>query len=173
MKHLFAFALFFFITASVTAQIPEKVMDEKSQTIILVGATDPQFLTEGDFGASYVSEFTNYLPDSSSIQQISNLLAAESGTLKLTIVLGTWCGDSKEQVPRFYKVNSLLTSKFNEIEIIGVDRLKKAGSLDISALKIEKVPTFIFFRNGTEIGRIVETPQNSIEKDILQLISNK
>lgn len=173
MKHLFAFVLFFLIATSVTAQIPDKVMDEKSQTIILVGATNPQLLTEGDFGASYVSEFANYLPDSSSINQISNILSSENDTLKLIIVLGTWCGDSKEQVPRFYKINSLLTSKFNDIEVIGVDRLKKAGSLDISALKIEKVPTFIFFRNGAEIGRIVETPQNSIEKDILQLITKK
>lgn len=173
MKHLLAFALFFCITASVTAQIPDKVMDEKSQTIILVGATDPQFLTEGEFGISYVTEFANYLPDTLSTHQISNFLSAENGEIKITLVLGTWCGDSKEQVPRFYKINSLLTTKFNEIEIIGVDRLKKAGILDISGLKIEKVPTFIFYRNGIEIGRIVETPQNSIEKDILLIISPK
>lgn len=173
MKYLLAFALFFYITASVTAQIPDKVMDEKSQTMILIGYTGSEFLNEGEFGISYATEFANYLPDTLLISQISNFLSAENGEIKITLVLGTWCGDSKEQVPRFYKINSLLTSKFNEIEIISVDRLKKAGSLDISGLKIEKVPTFIFYRNGIEIGRIVETPLKTIEDDIMRIISAK
>lgn len=173
MKNLLTFACLFICTLGTFAQIPDKVMDEKSQTLILVGPTDPKFLTEGEFGISYATEYINYIPDTSTIFKICKMLSVSDAELKVVVVLGSWCGDSKEQVPRFYKINDLLVPKFNEIEVIGVDRLKKAGSLDISELKIEKVPTFIFYRNNVEIGRIVETPQNSIEKDILQIISPK
>ncbi len=38
--------------------------------------------------------------------------------------------------------------------------------LDITNLKIERVPTIIFYRNGVELGRITETPVQSLEKDM-------
>ncbi len=152
-------------------QTPERAFDEKSQTQILIGATDPKYLLEGEFGFSYNTEFANYHADTTQLAQLSVLLQAED--IQLTIVLATWCGDSKEQVPRFYKINSLLKVPFQNIKIICVDRQKKAGSLDIAELKIEKVPTFIFSRNGVEIGRITETPLVTIESDILKILSTK
>ncbi len=75
---------------------------KKSQTMILVGATDFQFLTEGEFGLSYASEFSNYLPDTLLVNQINHFLSIENGEIKIILVLGTWCGDSKEQVPTVF-----------------------------------------------------------------------
>lgn len=173
MKKLVVIILIFLSVKGVLAQVPSSVMDEKSQTMILIGATDPKYLTEGDFGASYASEFASYNPDTTLIRQMSAYLLKNGGDLKLTIVLGTWCGDSKEQLPRFYKIISKLTTPFHNIELICVDREKKAGNLDISSLKIEKVPTFIFYRNNIEIGRIIETPLKTIENDMMRIISKK
>jgi hypothetical protein len=36
-------------------------------------------------------------------------------------------------------------------------------------MNIERVPTFIFKRGGEEIGRIIETPDESLEADMLKL----
>ena len=38
-------------------------------------------------------------------------------------------------------------------------------------MEIELVPTFILDYNGEEIGRIIESPEESLEKDLLRIIS--
>jgi len=46
------------------------------------------------------------------------------------------------------------------------------SGIDVASYKIELVPTFIFYDGDTELGRIIETPQTSIEGDLLKIISN-
>ncbi len=87
--------------------------------------------------------------------------------------MGTWCGDSKEWVPRFYKVMDQAGFNYRKMKLIAVDRNKKAGDLDISALHIERVPTFIFYKKKKELGRIIEVPYDLIEKDMLKIIGGK
>ena len=36
---------------------------------------------------------------------------------------------------------------------------------------IEKAPTFIVYINGQERGRIIETPQKSVEEDLIDIIN--
>jgi hypothetical protein len=38
---------------------------------------------------------------------------------------------------------------------------------------ITNVPTFIFYRNGKEINRIVESPVISLEKDMLSILAGE
>jgi len=54
--------------------------------------------------------------------------------------------------------------------MFAVDRDKKAGDCAIDYLKIELVPTIIFYKQDTEIGRIVESPQTSLEEDMVDII---
>jgi hypothetical protein len=58
------------------------------------------------------------------------------------------------------------------IDIIAVDRKKQASDVDMTPYSIEKVPTFIFYKNGKEVGRIIETPHTTLEND-MQLILKK
>jgi len=37
-------------------------------------------------------------------------------------------------------------------------------------LKVERVPTFIFFRDGREIGRIVENPKTGMVEDFMEIL---
>ena len=93
---------------------------------------------------------------------------AEISTIKdsvdVRIYLGTYCPDSKKWVPRFFKLLPLLPVK--AVEIISVDTTK----IDVRGLamadKIEKIPTFVLLRGGSEIGRIVEKPKMRLEKRI-------
>ena len=54
-----------------------------------------------------------------------------------------------------------------------------SGNHDIIApekfesLNIERVPTFIIYRNKNELGRIVEYPETSLEKDMLDIMIDK
>jgi len=45
---------------------------------------------------------------------------------------------------------------------------KHALGREDKKFKIERIPTFIFLRNGKEIGRIIETPVKSLEEDWVQ-----
>lgn len=64
--------------------------------------------------------------------------------------------------------------KFNYINLtlICVDRSKKAPGTIVDDFKIELVPTFIFYRDKMELGRIVETPGDLMEKEILKIVTN-
>ena len=86
--------------------------------------------------------------------------------------MGTWCHDSKREVPRFYKILNTLDYDQTNLQIIGLKKDKKGFFNDYSYYKITNTPTFIFFKGGNEIGRITEKPTGSLELQI-QLILEK
>jgi ribosomal protein L30E len=58
--------------------------------------------------------------------------------------------------------------------VVNYYNVKRKASKDVkyyaADLKVERVPTFIFYRDGKEIGRIVENPQKSLVEDFLEII---
>jgi hypothetical protein len=109
-----------------------------------------------------------YLPDDS----VVNALMPYSRQLDFVVVMGTWCSDSHKHVPAFYALMDALQIGDKHIELIGVDRQKRGGTVDVTPMRIESIPTFIVFYKGKEIGRIVEAPQVSLEQDLLQMLQN-
>ena len=113
-------------------------------------------------------EYQSYAPQQKIIQQLKTL----QPELKVIIFLGTWCPDSKREVPRFFKIldQADLTSRF-DIEMWAVDRKKQLPNDLAQQYGIEYVPTFIFLKNGKEIGRIIESPESLyLEQDILNIL---
>lgn len=90
--------------------------------------------------------------------------------IRIKIVLGTWCPDSRREVPRFMKIIESLGYSKEYITYIGVDIQKDGPVDDFESLNIERVPTFIIYRNKNELGRIVEYPETSLEKDMLDIL---
>jgi hypothetical protein len=41
------------------------------------------------------------------------------------------------------------------------------------ARRIERVPTFIVYGDGREIGRIVETPEGSLEEHLVKILKSR
>jgi thiol-disulfide isomerase/thioredoxin len=93
----------------------------------------------------------------------------EDVTIK--IVFRSTCSDSREQLPRLFKILNELNYNVNSITLIGVNREKQGLSNEAEGLEIELIPTIIFYKEGSEIGRIVETPAESLEKDLLRIFS--
>ena len=132
-----------------------------------VGKISRMDLQTGWFGDHFIKEYGSYEPETEAMGKLKNLLFSH----RVLIVMAFWCSDSQQQVPRFYKVLDRLRYDYNEVEIISVDRNKLAGEIDISFLNIELVPTFILYVGAIEQGRIVETPNESLETDALQILS--
>jgi len=115
----------------------------------------------------YDLEYPGYEPDFAAIQNLKSLLRDK----KVIIVMGTWCGDSRLQVPHFYKVLDESGVAEKDITLILVDETKKAEDGLIDNLNIDRVPTFIITSNEKEIGRITEWPLVTLESDMVELIN--
>jgi len=134
---------------------------------ILIGKCSLQGLINfPKFKAHYEVEYANYNPE----EGVINSLQLRLKDFKFTIVLGTWCGDSLREVPRLLKILALLKIPENDINIIAVDQSKSIPQDSIEQFEIIKVPTFLFYKNDQELGRIVERPIETLEKDMLYLI---
>lgn len=142
------------------------IQDPRFDIPILYGYCDRQGLSEGDFGEAYKTEYEHYTPAKKWLRKLKK----QDIDYTITLVLGTWCHDSQEQVPRFYRVLDDAGIPEENMKVICVDGYKKAGEIDLSGLDIERVPTFIFYRNGQELGRIVETPEKSLEEDLFNIV---
>lgn len=159
MKATFVlFALFFGFVGSIV-----------SQTEMLVGIADRAKLQSSEFSSHFFEEYQDYTPCHQTINKLENKIY----TYSITIVLATWCHDSQQQVPRFFKILDELDYNTSNLKIITVDKDKLAGDIDISGLNMELVPTFIFYDHDEEVGRIVETPVETLEKDIYKIVYNK
>ena len=143
-------------------------MDEKKGNEMLIGYCnrDGFVSVNSNFDSAYKAEYPIYHADEATMKQ----LAGKLNDIKVTLVMATWCGDSKEWVPRFYKIMDELNYDYKNLTLICVDRSKKAQGTGVDELKIELVPTFIFYRNEVELGRIIEVPGDLMEKEILKIL---
>ena len=114
-------------------------------------------------------EYEAYVPQVEVIKKLKAL----NPDVKVLIFLGTWCPDSEREVPHFFKIlkQANLTLKLS-VEMWAVDRKKNLPNNLAKEYQIEYVPTFIFLKNGHEIGRIVESPEALyLEEDVLNILS--
>lgn len=93
--------------------------------------------------------------------------------VQIKAFMGTWCSDSKREVPQFYKMIDEVGFSDKNLTLVTVDRSKKEPVNLVSGNNIIRVPTFIFYRNGEEIGRYVERPRESLEADILKIVTGE
>ncbi len=95
--------------------------------------------------------------------------------ISVTIYLGTWCGDTKYLVPKFIETWERMGLSVDDLHFEALhyegDLYKQGPNKETIDKNIHKVPTFIFERNNTEIGRIVERTVFDLDTDI-RLIAN-
>lgn len=110
--------------------------------------------------------------------EVDPLLAEQLEQIKepldILCYLGTWCGDSREGVPPVMKALDAAQNKHISIKLVGVDRRKLDPENSAVQYGINRVPTFILFRNGQEIGRMEEFPlkENFVE-DLLDIVNSR
>jgi len=93
---------------------------------------------------------------------------------RVEVFLGTWCSDSQREVPKFLKIVDELKAKYGKdlaVSFVAVDRSKQAPHELLAGKSIEKVATFIVYRNDQELGRIVEKPHGLLEDDLIALLA--
>lgn len=75
---------------------------------------------------------------------------------KIVVFFGTWCEDSQNLVPVFYRLVDKSGYPEANITLIGVDRAKTTLNNLHTQYNLTNVPTFIVIKDRKEIGRVVE-----------------
>ncbi len=90
--------------------------------------------------------------------------------LRIDVYLGLWCSDSRNTVPPFIKIIDNLNSS-TAVRYYAVER-KPSQDIKyfVEGLQVERVPTFIVYRDDKEIGRIIENPKATLLDDLIQII---
>ncbi len=165
-KCIVGFLFVVFAWQGTFAQKENKVItDPVLHRDVMVGMCTRQGLEQGIFAPWFNAQYKNYHPDPSKLEAIMPKI----NKTQITVVFGSWCGDSKMQVGRFFKILDASGYK-KKVKIIAVTRRLKAGSVDITALNIRRIPTFVIYYRGEEVGRIVESPKTTLEGDLAAIL---
>jgi len=168
MKKIFFSIIAFIISGTSEAQPPNPKPE------ILYGVIQKQDLMKPPFDAWFNQGYDNYQPDPVANNKLKKLITKD---ISIQLFLGTWCGDSKREVPRLLKILDGLAFPEKNLQLIalgGSDSLVKQSPQHEEAGKgIFRVPTIIVYRNGIEINRINEFPALSLESDLYTILNRQ
>ena len=108
-----------------------------------------------------------YVPDAQLIENLRN----KAPELKADVYFAYWCDDSKNHVPVFLKILDVINVPEFKVSFYEVEKKANADQkYFVEDMMVEKVPTFIFYANGFEMGRIVENPRNTLLQDMMLIV---
>ena len=151
-----------------SSDIPEGMFeDPKTGKPMLLGKITIEELQQEPFAEWYQMESDGYEVDTELTNAISN-----PGQYTYEVFLGTWCGDSRREVPRMEKIFSEMGIDMSNVLIVTLDRDKISPNDEQEGKDIRYVPTLIVSKDNQEIGRIVESPSSetaTLESDLFEI----
>ncbi|HLG39395.1 MAG TPA: hypothetical protein VI461_06990 [Chitinophagaceae bacterium] len=141
---------------------------------ILYGLCSKDSLMADPFGKWFNPGYDSYQP---ALALVAGFKKYDYKNISIKVFFGTWCGDSRREVPRFLKLLSAISFPEKKLELIAVggrdSLVKQSPQHEEAGHGIFRVPTFIVYKNGIEINRINEFPVFSLEKDMLDILSGQ
>lgn len=151
---------------------PKEIQLENGKKFLL-GKIDISDLHSEPYENWFSREKASYSVDESLVKLYKKNLVKYN----IKVFMGTWCGDSKREVPRFIKILEVAKFPMEQLEIVALDGRRefyKAGpNGEESGFNIVKVPTFIFEKKNKEVNRIIERPIESLEEDMETIVNGK
>lgn len=144
-------------------------LEETEQSDILTGKITKEDLMQPPHVVWFDPMYRSYKPDPEQLEIIKKNI----NDYKIRAVMGTWCVDSKREIPKFFKLLELSHFDMKNLDLEGVTRAKELPGDEHTALDVHRVPTIIFYKDGKEVGRFVEYPQEEFENDIAKIVSGK
>ena len=140
---------------------------------MLIGACSRSALEKAPFAEWFNKNYRAYKVNDTITALIKPLIVEK----KFLLFMGTWCGDSKREIPRMLKILQDCGVKKSDIRLVMVDNhdstYKQSPGHEEMGLNIHRVPTMIVYENSNELGRIVESPVVSIEKDLFAILNKE
>ncbi len=171
MKKIIILSLFTALAFTNYSYAQAKVLNQsitKSGKKMLVGEFERKALEDVDFKKWYQEEYDTYEVEKPKLAGLKNL---QNYTIE--VFIGTWCPDSRRELPRLYKILDDIKFPENKLTTFAVDRQKKSINGEEVGKNITHVPTIIVYdKNKKEVGRIVESPVSGyLEEDLAQIVN--
>jgi hypothetical protein len=178
--HITVIAIYIFVITACTPKMASQPVQrvnteatDKRGNLILLGKSTRERLAQPPFNDWYNKNYAAYTIDSNTANQIKPLLKNK----QFFLFMGTWCGDSRREVPRMYKILDYCQVKLSRIQLINLNNsdtaYKQSPGHEERGLNILRVPTLLIYENGHEVGRVVESPVTSLEKDMFAIVTKQ
>jgi thiol-disulfide isomerase/thioredoxin len=136
---------------------------EEKKEVILTGSVTTEQLNVLDW---FNQEYSDYKADQVTITQ----LQAVTEATEIIVVIGTWCPDCHRETPRLIRIMEQVNNPLITVKYIGVDRAKEDPQGLAKNYDFTRIPTIIVEQNGAEVGRIIERPEVTLEKDLAAIL---
>ena len=171
MRNLFFLLVIMVWSCTSQSQNLNKEITEEGKKPYLLGKIDKEGLSSANYQEWFLNGYNEYRPNEDVIDKLSEKLKEYN----IQVFMGTWCGDSRREVPRFYKILEAANYALDQLTVVAVsakpDLYKQSPDHEEKGLNIHRVPTFIFYKNDKEVNRIIEHPVTTLEEDILNILS--
>ena len=159
-----------FVSACEGPYIFNRVVNKSDGEKMLLGGVDRSAFEKSPFKDWFYDEYDSYKPDAEMIKNIKS----KSKRFRIEAFIGTWCEDSQTEYPRLLKILDEAKFPYQRMVTYAVNESYKSFYSEERGKDIRYVPTFIFYKGGKEVGRIVESPvSGSLEEDILMIVNDK
>ncbi len=129
-----------------------------------IGWTPRTIFQSPSYAAWFDTGYAHYVPN----EEYLGRLRGMKDSVRITVVYGTWCSDSRRELPHFFHIMDTIGFPADRIELIAVDRAMGIPPGIKKEYAITNVPTFILWFRGMEVGRIVEIPKTTLEEDLAE-----
>jgi len=168
MKRILFIAAAVFSLSNALAQ-SEISWDGSGNKIIKGFMSKQQLVTDTAF-AWFAQNQQGYTPNQNALQAFR----ANKDSISIIAFGGTWCGDTRYVLPKFFALTDAAGVSPDRITLIGVDRNKKTLHHLAEAFDVTLVPTIIVMKNGKEIGRVVEYGKSGMfDKELGEILLKK
>jgi thiol-disulfide isomerase/thioredoxin len=117
----------------------------------------------------YVHAAARYKPDPAAVQALKGV-ATET---EVVVFFGTWCTQCKHYLPHFLRTLDLVDNPKFTVTFYGVNEDETEPRDVIKKYNMAKTPTVIFLQGGQQLGRIEETPEETMEADMVRILKAK
>ncbi|MFD2822764.1 thioredoxin family protein [Lacinutrix iliipiscaria] len=152
--------------------INHEVLDDKGKAKLL-GKINKDGLKKPAFAEWFNKNYDDYDVNDKVVKKLKDSL----NLYTIKVFLGTWCGDSRKEIPRFYSIIDQTNFPEDQLEVFaldnGTENYKQGPNGEEKNMNVHRVPTFIFYKNGKEVNRIVEHPKETLERDILTIVNGE
>lgn len=169
MRKIISIALISLTFLQLSAQEINQVMvDPDLEREVLIGLVDEQGLVNPLFVEDWDGKLEIYSPDKVVTKKLKKFFK-KNKDIKVIVFFASWCHDSQVQMPDFVKLAH--KAKIKDVTYYALSGKKDMPDMDIGKYNIELVPTFIVYRGDEELGRIIESPKVSLEKDLWEMVN--
>ncbi len=140
---------------------------------VLLGHCMPFLMKNGAYQEWYERYYDNYAVDADTARQLAPLFEGKV----VEIFAGTWCGDTRREIPRLMKILETAQVDTTQLKLIFVDNskelYKQSPQHEEAGKFIHHIPTIIIYDGERELNRIVEKPVGSLEEDLIKILSEQ